>query len=331
MKVFRGLPHPLLRRPCAVAIGNFDGMHAGHRALVEATARAAADRGLLPAALTFEPHPRERLGGTPPARISTLGDKVEELLRAGAERVHLMNFSPALAALTPEAFANEVLVEGLDARWVAAGADFRFGRGREGDIEDLARLGRKLGFEVHASPIVAHYGRKVSSTRIREALSQGDLYEAGQLLGRRYSMCGRVIHGAALGRKLGYPTLNLAPIPPGSHAEPAIRGVFAVLVEGLGPAPLAGVASLGCKPTVASDRRWLLETHVFDWTGNAYGRRIRVYFIEKIRDEKKFSGLEELKAAIQCDALRARRILGLAVGAAREADTHEPTAASARS
>ena len=319
-----------MRRPSAVAIGNFDGMHAGHRALIAATAQAAAERGLLAAALTFEPHPRERLGGTPPARISTLGDKVEELLKAGAERVHLMNFSPALAALSPEAFAREVLVDGLHAKWVAAGEDFRFGRGREGDIETLARLGEKLGFEVHASPIVGYYGRKVSSTRIREALSRGDLFEAGQLLGRRYSMCGRVIHGATLGRTLGSPTLNLAPIPPGSRAEPALRGVFAVLVEGLGPAPLPGVASLGQKPTVASDRRWLLETHVFDWSGNAYGRRVRVYFVEKIRDEKKFSGLEELKAAIQCDALRARRILGLPAEAGSEAQPHEPTAASAR-
>lgn len=152
----------------------------------------------------------------------------------------------------------------------------------------------------------------MSSTRIREALAEGRLYDASLMLGRPYSMTGRVIHGAALGRQLGFPTLNLAPIPPGSHSHPAVKGVFAVRIHGLGAAVQNGVASIGVKPTVASNGRWLLETNVFDWIGDAYGRVISVEFVERLRGEKKFSGLDELKAAIQSDAEQARRILGCA-------------------
>lgn len=311
MHVFRGLPHPLMRLPSAIAIGNFDGVHLGHQALLKGVAQAAAARGLLPSVVTFEPHPREVLGGKEPLpRISTLCDKVTHILECGIERIYILPFSRKIAAQSAESFVADTLVEGLDARWVTVGEDFRFGSDRAGDVSRLAELGREYGFETAPAPILLHAGRKVSSSRIREALAKGDLYEAGLMLGRRYSMSGRVIHGAELGRTLGYPTLNLAPIPPGSRARPAVAGVFAVKIEGLGRAVRDGVASLGVKPTVTSDGRWLLETHVFDWKGDAYGRPITVYFIEKIRDEKKFSGIDELRAAIQHDADRARQILG---------------------
>lgn len=314
MHVFRGLPHPLLKRPSAVAIGNFDGVHLGHQALLQSVVHAASERGLVPSVVTFEPHPREVLGADPLPRISTLLDKIEAILATGIERIYIMPFSRRMAALSASEFVEDILVDGLDTRWLMVGEDFRFGSDRTGDVESLHAFGAEHHFEVFASPLVFHGTSKVSSTRIREELAKGDLYEAYLMLGRRYTMTGRVIHGAALGRTLGYPTLNLAPIPPGSRARPAVTGVFAVRVEGLGPSIRPAVASIGIKPTVTNERRWLLETHVFDWSGSAYGKYVRVHFVEKLRDEKKFGSIEELRAAIESDALRARRILGCTPG-----------------
>lgn len=314
MHVFRGLPHPLLKRPSAVAIGNFDGVHLGHQALLQSVVHAASERGLVPSVVTFEPHPREVLGADPLPRISTLLDKIEAILATGIERIYIMPFSRRMAALSASEFVEDILVDGLDTRWLMVGEDFRFGNDRTGDVESLHAFGAEHHFEVFASPLVFHGTSKVSSTRIREELAKGDLYEAYLMLGRRYTMAGRVIHGAALGRTLGYPTLNLAPIPPGSRARPAVTGVFAVRVEGLGPSIRPAVASIGIKPTVTNERRWLLETHVFDWSGSAYGKYVRVHFVEKLRDEKKFGSIEELRAAIESDALRARRILGCTPG-----------------
>lgn len=309
MHVFRGLPHALQRRPTALAIGNFDGVHTGHQALLQGVAEAAAARGLLPAVVTFEPHPRERFG-VPPARISTLRDKVGAMLACGIERVHMFPFHTHLAAMSAEDFVRRILVEGLHAEWITVGEDFRFGSDRKGDVALLERMGQELHFETAISPTLYHADARVSSTRVRRALAAGDFYEAEMMLGRRYALTGRVIHGKALGRTLGFPTLNIAPLPPGSKADPAVRGVYAVEIEGLGPAVYPGVASLGLRPTVASERRWLLETHVFDWQGDAYGRILKINFVHKIRDEKKFSGLEELRAAIDADAQTARRLLG---------------------
>ena len=310
MHVYRGLPSHLAKLPSAVAIGNFDGVHTGHQALLESVVQAAHDRGLLPSVVTFEPHPREVLGGKPLPRISTLTDKVEMMRRLGIERIYMLPFTKRTAAFTAQQFVEVVLLEGLDARWVTVGRDFRFGSDRTGDVDSLTAFGKTLGFETYVSPLLFHGSDKVSSSRIREALARGDLYEAQLMLGRRYSISGRVIHGAELGRTIGYPTLNIAPIPPGSHARPAATGVYAVLVEGLGPAVYRGVASMGVKPTVTSAGRWLLETHVFDWKGSAYGKCVKVTLIEKLRDEQKFSSLDELKAQINDDALRARRRLG---------------------
>ena len=243
-----------------------------------------------------------------------LRDQIEAILATGIERIYIMPFSRRMAALSASEFVEDILVDGLDTRWLMVGEDFRFGSDRTGDVESLHAFGAEHHFEVFASPLVFHGTSKVSSTRIREELAKGDLYEAYLMLGRRYTMAGRVIHGAALGRTLGYPTLNLAPIPPGSRARPAVTGVFAVRVEGLGPSIRPAVASIGIKPTVTNERRWLLETHVFDWSGSAYGKYVRVHFVEKLRDEKKFGSIEELRAAIESDALRARRILGCTPG-----------------
>ena len=313
MQVYRSLPSAFLRRPSALAIGNFDGVHLGHQALLSEVVRAAHERGLQPAVVTFEPHPRDRLcTQTCPPRISTLYDKVERILACGIERVYMLPFSSHLASLSPQAFVRDILRTGLDAHWVSVGENFRFGADRSGNVETLKALGAEEHFEVFISPLLFHETSQVSSSRIRAALAAGDLVEASVMLGRRYSMTGRVIHGAALGRELGFPTLNMAAVPPGCRAKPAVTGVFAVRIHGLGHAVQNGVASLGCKPTVTSAGRWLLETHVFDWRGNAYGKVVRVEFVERLRGEKKFSGLDELKAAIAEDVRRARLLLGLA-------------------
>lgn len=314
MRVFRGLPHPLMKQPSAVAIGNFDGVHLGHQALLEMVRKAAHERGLVPSVVTFEPHPKDYFGrGAEIARISTLYDKVLRILEAGIERVYILPFHRSLAQLSAERFVNEVLIKGLGTYWLTVGEDFHFGSDRTGSIETLRTMSQTLPFEFFVQPLLFHEASRISSSRVREVLARGDLYEAHQLLGRPYSMTGRVIHGRALGRTLGFPTLNMAPIPPGSHSRPAINGVFAVRIRGLTAitgAPLNGVASLGVKPTVASDGRYLLETHVFDWKGDAYGKVIEVEFVERLRGEKKFSGLDELRAAIESDAHRARQILG---------------------
>lgn len=314
MHVFRGIPDNRLRVPSAIAIGNFDGVHTGHQALLASLVEAARDRGLVPSVITFEPHPREYFPHLDPVpRISTLRDKVKRLLDCGVERVYMLPFNARIAGAGAEAFVRDVLAKGLDCRWVTVGEDFRFGSGRAASAEDLARIGAAHGIETWISPLLFHGERKVSSTRVREALAAGDFYEVSLMLGHPYTMAGRVIHGQALGRTLGYPTLNIAPIPPGSRSRPALSGVFAVRVEGLLPgAALPGVASLGIRPTVSSTRRWLLETHLLGWKGDAYGRAICVRFVERIREEKKFSGIEELAAAIRNDAVRARQILGLA-------------------
>ena len=302
MHVFRGLPSPLQRRPSAVAIGNFDGVHLGHQALLEYVKKAAQARGLVPSVVTFEPHPKDFFGrGGEVARISTLYDKVNAILGTGIERIYILPFNSRLACMPAETFVRDVLLKGLDACWMSD---------RAGSVELLEELSRTLPYELYVSPTFYHKEARVSSSRIREALAVGDLYEAALMLGRPYSMTGRVIHGAALGRTLGFPTLNMAPIPPGSHSRPAVTGVFAVRIHGLGQAVQNGVASIGIKPTVATDGCWLLETHVFDWSGSAYGRIIKVEFVERLRGEKKFSGLDELKAAIESDADHARRILG---------------------
>lgn len=321
MHVFRGTPHPLLKRPSAVAIGNFDGVHTGHRALLESVVQAANDRGLVPSVVTFEPHPKELVGNARVERLSTLRDKVEAILSAGIERIYLLPFNKRLASLRAEDFVRDVLVKGIDTCWLTVGEDFCFGSDRAGNVALLEAMGRELRFETVVAPTLFHTNARVSSSRIREALAHGDLYEASLMLGRRYSMTGRVIHGAELGRTIGVPTLNMAPIPPGSRAEPALKGVYAVTIDGLGPATQKGVASIGVKPTVTSERRWLLETHVFDWQGDAYGRVVRINFIEKLRDEKKFSGLDELKAAIAEDARRARLVLGCAPSPEAGADS----------
>lgn len=312
MQIIRGLPGPSHKRPCAVAIGNFDGVHLGHQRLLRAVTQVAHARGLAAAVVTFEPHPRELFGKDPFARICTLRDKMTAIAGCGIDAVYIMPFHKRFASLSPEAFARDILAEGISCRWVTVGNNFHFGAGGSGDFSELKRLGETLGFEAVATPLLYQSDERVSSSRIRAAMASGDLNDAQTMLGRPYRVTGRVIHGAALGRTLGFPTLNVAMLPPGSKAVCALHGVFAVRVKGLdGETVFGGAASLGYKPTVASERRWLLETFVFNYSGNAYGRIVEIEFVQKLRDEKKFSGLEELKDAINRDAETARRLLGI--------------------
>jgi len=286
-----------------VAIGSFDGVHLGHRALLAKVVREAAGRGIAPAVLTFEPLPRELLfPDRAPPRLSTLSAKLHAFAEAGIAIAYVCRFDRAFAALPPEAFAAR-LRELHGARRVLVGHDFRFGARRAGDVAFLVAEGARLGFEVETLPTVADGEDRVSSTRVREALAAGDLDLAARLLGRPYAICGRVVHGAKLGRSLGFPTANVA-LPPG---RPVMTGVFAVRCGGAATRGLEGVASLGYKPVVASDGPATLEAFLFDFSGDLYGRRLSIEFLKKLRDEAKYASLDELVAQIRldCDAARA--------------------------
>ena len=304
MRVFRGLPNAESRAPCALTIGNFDGVHRGHQALL-ARVRAAADaRGLPVCVMTFEPHPREFFNpaGAPP-RIAMLRDKLEALRTNGVDRVVVEHFNHRFASQSPDTFVENIIVNGLHARWVMIGDDFRYGAKRAGDFASLKAAGEKYGFEAEQMATVAHpNGARISSSSVRASLVAGDLDAAHVALGRPYVISGHVVHGAKLGRDLGFPTLNL----PIAHKRPALAGIFVVRVHGLGPEPLPAVASLGLRPTVDDSGRVLLEVFVLDWHGDAYGKLVRVEFLKKLRDEHKFVDLETLTAAIARDVVHAR-------------------------
>jgi len=308
MKVFRGLPNAESRAPCALTIGNFDGVHRGHQALLARLREAADLRSLETAVMTFEPHPREyfaqRAGdlSKAPTRIASLRDKLQSLANAGVDRVIVEHFNAHFAALSPEEFVSRVLVDGLHVKWLIVGEDFCYGSRRAGNMATLIEAGRRHGFEVVALPTVNNGGSRISSSAIRTALAGADFDHARQLLGHGYTVSGHVIHGQKLGRTLGFPTLNLRI----AHRRPALSGIFVVQVHGLAPQPLPAVASLGVRPTVDDSGRVLLETHLFDYDQPCYGKLIRVEFLAKLRDEQKYDGLAALTAAIRHDEEQAR-------------------------
>ena len=286
-----------------VAIGSFDGVHRGHRALLARVVGEARAMGVVPAVLTFEPLPREFLfPDRAPPRLSMLSPKLQALADAGIGIAYICRITRELAALSPEEFASR-LRRLHGARRVLVGKDFRFGARRAGDVAFLAAVGARLGYEVRTLATVDDGAERVSSTRVREALSGGDLDLAARLLGRPYAICGRVVHGAKLGRHLGFPTANIA-LPPG---RPVMTGVFAVRCNGAATRGLEGVASLGYKPVVASNGPATLEAYLFDFSGDLYGRRLSIEFLKKLRDEARYASLDELVAQIRldCDAARA--------------------------
>ncbi|MFO1309086.1 MAG: bifunctional riboflavin kinase/FAD synthetase [Burkholderiales bacterium] len=298
MRLIRGLP-AVADRPVALTIGNFDGVHRGHQAMLARLIEAADDLGLVPAVLTFDPHPREFFSKEhAPPRLSSLRGKLDVLRTLGVERVYVARFDRAFASLEPDRFVDEVLVRRLGARWVLVGEDFRYGRARAGDLALLRRHAKT--FSVEAMNAVEVHGERASSTLVREALAAGELERATKLLGRPYAIGGHVAHGAKLGRTLGYPTANL-PL----KRRPALQGIFAVRVHGLGP-PRRGVASVGVRPTVAHGGTPLLEVYLFDFDQSVYGRRIVVEFLHKLRDEARFPDLDALTRQIRADADAAR-------------------------
>jgi len=290
------------RGRCALTIGNFDGVHRGHRALIDRVAAKARELGLTSCVLTFEPHPREFFAReAAPARLTRLRDKLELMEAAGVKRVHIARFDASFAARSAAGFIEEVLVRGLGMRWLLVGRDFRFGERRSGDFATLEDAALRHGFRLEAMPDVLFEGERVSSSAVRAALKAGDLKGAERLLGHPYTISGRVAHGAKLGRGLGFPTANIV-----LRRTAPISGIFAVEVEGLAGGKKAGVASVGRRPTVNPVPIPLLEVHLFDWDGDLYGSHIKVRFLKKLRDEQKYDDLEALQRAIARDAEQAR-------------------------
>ncbi|MDP9044682.1 MAG: bifunctional riboflavin kinase/FAD synthetase [Pseudomonadota bacterium] len=325
MQVFRGFHHPGIAPACALTIGNFDGVHRGHQAMLALLTSEARHRGLPACVMTFEPNPRDYFAaalGRPesaPPRIATLRDKLSELERCGIDQVVVLRFDQAFAAQSPQTFVDSVLVNGLGTRYVLVGDDFRYGARRAGDYAMLDAAGPAAGFDVARMNSYEVHGLRVSSSAVREALGSGDMARAAELLGRPYSISGHVIHGRKLGRTLGqsgpgrddgWRTLNLR----FGHARPAALGIYAVRVDGLSAAPLDGVASLGRRPTVEDSGRVLLETYCLDWPAalgseGGYGRLVRVELLHKLRDETRFDSLPALTAAIEQDVSDARAYL----------------------
>ncbi len=288
MQIFRHIP-TALQQPCALAIGNFDGMHLGHQALLAQLKQSASVLGLIPAVMTFEPHPREFFApDSSPARLCSLREKLAYFAQAGIERVYLCRFNARFAKMTAEAFMQEVLRNALNAKAILVGEDFHFGAKRAGSITDFVAA----GFNLISLPQVNAADVRVSSTRVRSALADGQLQEAASLLGRCYSISGKVVHGAKRGRQLGFPTANVHM----RHERPALRGVYAVKLDGLN-----AVANLGVRPTIAGVPKLSLEVNVLDFNQDLYGRHVYVEFLHKIRNEMKFESLDALKAQIAND------------------------------
>jgi riboflavin kinase/FMN adenylyltransferase len=326
MKVFRGFQHPGIASAVAVTIGNFDGVHRGHQAMLALLRGEAQQRGVPSCVLTFEPHPRDYFAAKfkkpemAPARVGTLRDKLEDLAHCGVDQTVVLPFNERLASQSPQAFINDVLVKGLGAKYVLVGDDFRFGSQRAGDYTLLDQAGEAQGFDVARMNSYEVHGLRVSSSAVREALGEGRMQDAARLLGRPYCISGHVVHGRKLGRTLGqdaqHPmgmrTLNLR----FAHWKPAASGIFVVLVHGLLHKPIQGVANLGVRPSIdpndVNGGRVLLETHCLDWPEalgpeGAYGKIIRVELLHKLHDELKYDSLDALTRGIRqdCDEARA--------------------------
>jgi len=296
---------PLCANGSVVCIGAFDGLHLGHQALVRHAVMRARERGLAAVALSFEPLPREFFSpAAPPPRLWLPRAKFEGLTRLGADVVGLLRFDAAMAALSAQAFIEQVLVKRLNAREIWVGPGFGFGHRRSGHLASLQAAGEQLGFSANEIEPLLMDGERVSSTQIRAALTAGDFAAATRLLGKPYAVSGRVVHGAHLGRTLGYPTANLR----FARKIPALQGIYATWVHGVGGRPWPSVSSFGTRPTVGGVEP-LLEAHLFDFSGDLYGQRLEVEFVARLRDEEKFPDLPSLVAQMDLDASRARACL----------------------
>ena len=329
MQIFRGIHHPGVAPACALTIGNFDGVHRGHQAMLALLHNEARQRGLPSCVMTFEPHPRDffaKQAGKPelaPARIASLRDKLAELQACGIAQCVVLPFNQALASLTPDEFVQRMLVQGLGVRYVLVGDDFCYGAKRAGNYASLSNSGQQFGFEVArmnsyeiseatSTDKPAVTGVRVSSSAVRQALANADMRQVALLLGRPYALTGHVVHGRKLGRMLNCPTLNLR----FAHDKPAASGIFVALVHGLSEKPLPGVANFGVRPSLSPDDvnggRVLLETHCLTWPKSlgpegGYGKLVKVELLHKLHDELKYDSLDALNQGIQrdCDDARA--------------------------
>ena len=303
MELIRGFHNLQPRhRGCVATRGNFDGVHLGHQTVLGQLSDKAAELGVASVVISFEPYPMEFFAvDRAPARLTRLREKVRALTRYSVDRMLCLRFDKAFAEQAAREFIDTVLIDSLDVRYLVVGDDFRFGHNREGDFALLEQVGRERGFEVVHLHTFSVDGERVSSTRIREALAEGDMVTAEKLLGRPYRMCGRVAHGDKRGRSIGFPTAN---IHLHRHNTP-VKGVFAVELFGVKGEPVAGVANVGTRPTVDGTRS-LLEVHLFDFADEIYGEYVHVEFVHKLRDETRFESFEELRKQIDIDAEQAR-------------------------
>lgn len=313
MEFFRGLhslppdkkPGP---GPCVATIGNFDGVHRGHRQLISELKKEGGRRKLPVAVVVFEPTPQEFFAGErSPARLTRFGEKYHLLEDAGVDKLICLRFGSELSAMSPSEFVQRLLVNGMQLRHLVIGDDFRFGKDRAGDFSFLSRAGEQAGFTVARTDSFVLDSARVSSSGIRQALKQGDLAQAERWLGRPYGMKGRVIEGEKLGRRLGFPTANIHP----RRTVCPVHGIYAVRVNGAGLERWPGVASIGSRPTVTDGEEIVLEVHLFDFSGNLYGASLEVLLLHKLREEKHFASVEALTEEMKNDADRARRLLAM--------------------
>jgi riboflavin kinase / FMN adenylyltransferase len=317
MRILRGFDHPDQAKACALTIGNFDGVHRGHQAMLALLQSEARHRNVTSCVMTFEPHPRDYFAKAfkqpdlAPARIASLRDKLHELAACGVQQCIVLPFNEKFAAQSPDDFINNVLVKGLGVKYVLVGDDFRFGAKRLGDYAMLDAAGAQLGFDVARMNSYEVRGLRVSSSAVREALARGAMDEVAQLLGRPYAISGHVVHGRKLGRELQCPTLNLR----FAHWKPAASGIFVVRVYGLHETPVQGVANLGIRPSLepndVNGGRVLLETHCLDWPASlgaegGYSKIIRVELLHKLHNELAYDGMDALKQGIHKDCEDAR-------------------------
>src|SRR5688572_1145995 len=305
MEVIYGHQHAPAWSGAAVAIGNFDGVHVGHRALIRRARALAEAHDARSVALTFDPHPSAVVGGGAPRRLASLERRIELLAEAGLDAVVIESFTRELAGRAPAAFIDDVVVFALRARAIVVGYDFTYGQARAGTTAALRAHGAKAGVEVAIVPAVEVGGEVSSSTKIRTLLAEGSLAEANRLLGRPWDLDGTVVHGAKRGRAIGVPTANISPTSDLLIAP----GIYAVTLAVVGGPPMAAVASLGKNPTFVDQGGLVLEVHVLDWDGDLYDQRVRTSFVGRIRDELKFDSVDALVAQIHADIDVARRLL----------------------
>ena len=308
MKLLRRVENiPELKDGCVATIGNFDGVHRGHQALLALLRKQASLLQLPMVVLLFEPQPGEYFNPhAAPARLYRLREKLHALRQCGVDYVYCLRFDKHLVNMLPEAFAEQIIFSRLNAKYLLLGEDFRFGLNRQGDLTLLKELGQKKGAIIDACPDFCMEGARVSSTQIRHALYLGDLDQAAALMGRKYSLYGRVRHGNGIGRQWGFPTANLSV----HKGMLAVSGVFCVKVKRQGKPMLAGVANIGNRPTIDGSKN-VLEVHLFDFDESLYDEMLQVFFLHKLRDEIKFSSVDALIAQIHLDVAAARNVYEL--------------------